>query len=96
MFLSPHEVDKLTLYNVGLLAQRRLARGVRLNHPEAIGLIATVTLELVPGSVITGHVLDEDGDPLQSCMLEAMPAGLRPNQPRNAIQATLILFVFMT
>jgi urease subunit gamma/beta len=47
MFLSPHEVDKLTLYNVGLLAQRRLARGVRLNHPEAIGLIATVTLELI-------------------------------------------------
>ena len=47
MFLSPHEVDKLTLYNVGLLAQRRLARGVKLNHPEAIGLIATVTLELI-------------------------------------------------
>ncbi len=47
MFLSPHEVDKLTLHNVGLIAQRRLARGVKLNHPEAIALIATVTLELI-------------------------------------------------
>jgi urease subunit gamma/beta len=47
MFLSPHEVDKLTLHNVGLIAQRRLARGVRLNYPEAIALIATVTLELI-------------------------------------------------
>lgn len=47
MFLSPHEVDKLTLHQVGLIAQRRLARGVRLNHPEAIALIATVTLELI-------------------------------------------------
>jgi urease subunit gamma/beta len=47
MFLSPHEVDKLTLHNVGLIAQRRLARGVKLNHPESIALIATVTLELI-------------------------------------------------
>lgn len=47
MFLSPHEVDKLTLHQVGLIAQRRLARGVRLNHPETIALIATVILELI-------------------------------------------------
>ncbi len=47
MFLVPHELEKLTLHNVGLLAQRRLARGVRLNHPEAVALIATVTLELI-------------------------------------------------
>jgi len=47
MFLSPHELEKLTLANVGFLAQRRLARGVKLNHPEAIALIATVVLELI-------------------------------------------------
>lgn len=47
MHLAPHEVDKLTLVSTGLLAQRRLARGLRLNYPEAVALIATVILELI-------------------------------------------------
>ncbi len=47
MHLNPRERDKLTLVEVGLLAQRRLARGLRLNHPEAVGLIALVVLELI-------------------------------------------------
>lgn len=47
MHLTPYEVDKLTLVSTGLLAQRRLARGLRLTYPEAVGLIATVLLELI-------------------------------------------------
>jgi urease subunit gamma/beta len=47
MHLSPRELDKLTLHAAGSLAQKRLARGVRLNHPEAVALIATVLLELI-------------------------------------------------
>lgn len=47
MHLSPREIDKLTLHAAGFLAQKRLARGVRLNHPEAVALIATVLLELI-------------------------------------------------
>jgi urease subunit gamma/beta len=47
MHLAPHEVDKLTLVSTGLLAQRRLARGLRLSYPEAVALIATVILELI-------------------------------------------------
>ncbi len=47
MHLAPHESDKLMLVTVGLLAQRRLARGLRLNYPEAIGLISFVVLELI-------------------------------------------------
>jgi urease gamma subunit len=35
------------LHQVGSLAQKRLARGVRLNHPEAVALIATVVLEFI-------------------------------------------------
>jgi urease subunit gamma/beta len=35
------------LHQVGALAQKRLARGLRLNQPEAVGLIATVVLELI-------------------------------------------------
>src|SRR5258706_1278054 len=47
MHLSPREVDKLTLHQAGFLAQKRLARGLRLNHPEAVALIATVLLEFI-------------------------------------------------
>lgn len=47
MRLSPREVDHLTLHQVGALAQKRLARGLRLNYPEAVGLIAAVVLELI-------------------------------------------------
>jgi len=47
MHLSPRELDKLMLHQVGCLAQKRLARGVRLNHPEAVALIATVVLEFI-------------------------------------------------
>jgi hypothetical protein len=45
MKLSPREVDHLVLSQVGLLAQRRLARGTRLSCPEAIALIAHVVME---------------------------------------------------
>ncbi len=47
MHLSPREIDKLTLHAAGFLAQKRLARGVRLNHPEAVALIATQILEFI-------------------------------------------------
>ncbi len=47
MRLTPQELDKLTLHQAGFLAQKRLARGVKLNYPEAVALIATVLLELV-------------------------------------------------
>jgi urease subunit gamma/beta len=47
VFLSPQEIDKLTLHQAGFLAQKRLARGTRLNHPEAVALIATQLLELI-------------------------------------------------
>ncbi len=47
MHLSPREIEKLMLHNVGFLAQKRLARGVRLNLPEAIALIASQILEFI-------------------------------------------------
>ena len=46
MKLSPHEIDKLKLHNVSHLCQRRLAKGQRLNIPEATALIVTCIMEL--------------------------------------------------
>ena len=45
MNLNPRERDVLTVSHVGLLAQRRLARGIKLSYSEAIGLITLVLLE---------------------------------------------------
>src|ERR1044072_763653 len=47
MHLSPREIDKLTLHAAGSLAQKRLARGIRLNHTEAGALITTQLLEFI-------------------------------------------------
>ncbi|KAH8092094.1 urease [Aureococcus anophagefferens] len=47
LHLTPREIDKLELHQVGLLAQKRLARGLKLNQPEATALIATVCLEKI-------------------------------------------------
>lgn len=45
MQLTPREKDKLLIFTAGLLAERRLARGVKLNHPEAIAYISAAVLE---------------------------------------------------
>ncbi|SPO37622.1 probable urease [Pseudozyma flocculosa] len=47
MHLLPREQDKLLLHHAGTLAQKRLARGVRLNQTEATALIATVLHERI-------------------------------------------------
>ncbi|KAJ3399401.1 hypothetical protein HDU80_007983 [Chytriomyces hyalinus] len=47
MHLLPREMDKLALHSAGFLAQKRLARGLRLNHSEACALIASQLLELI-------------------------------------------------
>jgi urease subunit gamma len=45
MELSPRERDKLLLFTAGLLAERRKARGLRLNYPEAVAFISAAILE---------------------------------------------------
>ena len=45
MELSPREKDKLLLFTAALLAERRKARGVRLNYPEAVAYISAAIME---------------------------------------------------
>ncbi len=45
MNLTPREKDKLLLFTAALLAERRLARGVKLNYPEAIAYISAAIME---------------------------------------------------
>ena len=45
MHLTPREVDKLLIFSAGELARKRRARGLKLNHPEAVALITDFILE---------------------------------------------------
>jgi urease subunit gamma len=45
MELTPREKDKLLLFTAALLAERRKARGLKLNYPEAVALISAAILE---------------------------------------------------
>lgn len=58
MHLLPREIDKLMLHQAGVLAQKRLARGVRLNHPETLALIATQILEFIRDGRSVSELMD--------------------------------------
>ena len=45
MDLTPREKDKLLIFTAALVAERRRARGLKLNHPEAVALITAAIME---------------------------------------------------
>ena len=45
MELSPRDKDKLLIFTAGLVAERRKARGLKLNYPEAVAFISAAILE---------------------------------------------------
>jgi urease subunit gamma/beta len=57
--LTPRELDKLVLHGAGSVAQKRLARGLRLSYPEAVALIATVLLERIRDGAGVAELMDE-------------------------------------
>jgi urease subunit gamma/beta len=59
MHLSPREIDKLLLHGAGFLAQKRLARGLRLNYPESVALIATQLLEFIRDGRSVAELMDQ-------------------------------------
>lgn len=83
MRLSPREEDHLVLHAAGVLAQKRLARGLRLNYTESVALLATQVLEFIRdgksvaelmtlGTQMLGrrHVLDGVADLLDEVQVE--------------------------
>lgn len=45
MHLTPREIDKLMLLSLGMVAERRLNKGLKLNYPEAVAYITSTALE---------------------------------------------------
>src|SRR6202023_2783129 len=58
MHLSPREIEKLMLNQAGFLAQKRLARGLRLNYPEAVALIGAQILEMIRDGRTVAELMD--------------------------------------
>lgn len=58
MRLAPRDIDKLLLHQAGFLAQKRLARGLRLNYPEAVALLATQLLEQIRDGRSVAELMD--------------------------------------
>jgi urease subunit gamma/beta len=56
--LTPREIDKLVLHGAGFFAQKRLARGLRLNYPESVALIAAQLLEFIRDSHSVAELMD--------------------------------------
>ena len=58
MRLSPREIDKLVLHGAGFVSQKRYARGLRLNYPEAVALIASQLLEFIRDGGSVADLMD--------------------------------------
>src|SRR5690349_8962561 len=58
MHLTPREIEKLMLHQAGVLAQKRLARGLRLNYVEAVALIAAQLLEFIRDGRTVAELMD--------------------------------------
>lgn len=59
MHLSPKDLDKLMLHNAGFVAQKRYSRGIKLNYPEAVALIATQLLEFIRDGESVATLMDK-------------------------------------
>ncbi|CAL5421178.1 unnamed protein product [Camellia sinensis] len=77
MKLTPSEVEKLMLHDAGYLAQKRLARGLRLNYTEAVALIATQILEFVRDGDKTVAELMDIGKQLLGSVEGTFPDGTK-------------------
>jgi urease gamma subunit len=55
---TPSEVEKLLLSVAGIVARDRLARGVKLNHPEAVALLSTWVIERARDGALVSDLME--------------------------------------
>ncbi|ATA21734.1 urease subunit gamma [Gibbsiella quercinecans] len=59
MELTPREKDKLLLFTAALVAERRLARGLKLNYPESVALISAAIMEGARDGKTVAELMEE-------------------------------------
>ena len=84
MELTPREKDKLLIFTASLVAERRRARGLRLNYPEAVALITAAPLlpEAAKGAELAGvrlySCLDSDADYSEVARIDQLAMQVEP------------------
>ncbi|MDX6280103.1 MAG: urease subunit gamma [Kribbellaceae bacterium] len=58
MNFTPSEIEKLLLSVAGMVARDRLARGVRLNHPESVALLSTWVIERAREGALVSDLME--------------------------------------
>lgn len=85
MELTPREKDKLLLFTAPLLAERRKARGLRLNYPEAVALISAAILEGARDGKTVAQLMSEGREVLtRADVMEGIPEMI----PEIQVEAT--------
>ena len=74
MHLTPREQEKLLIFTAAELARRRRARGLKLNHPEAVALITSEILEGIrDGRTVSQVVVERNGVEGRVDVMEGVP-----------------------
>jgi len=74
MELTPREKDKLLIFTAALLAERRKARGVKLNYPEAVALITAAIMEGARDGKTVAQLMSEGAQVLtRADVMEGVP-----------------------
>ena len=62
MELTPREIDKLLIFTAALVAERRRARGLKLNYPESVALISAAVMEGARDGKTVAQLMSEGRD----------------------------------
>lgn len=74
MDLTPREKDKLLIFTAALLAERRQARGLKLNYPEAVALLSAAIMEGARDGKTVAQLMAEGGQILtRDDVMEGVP-----------------------
>jgi urease subunit gamma len=85
MELTPREKDKLLLFTAALVAERRRARGLKLNYPEAVALISAAILEGARDGRTVAELMSLGGEVLtRADVMEGVPEMI----PEVQVEAT--------
>jgi urease subunit gamma len=85
MDLSPREKDKLLIFTAALLAERRRARGLKLNYPEAVALITAAIMEGARDGRSVAELMSEGATVLRRAdVMEGVPEMI----PEIQVEAT--------
>ena len=85
MELSPREKDKLMLFTAALLAERRQAKGLKLNYPEAIALLSAFVMEGAREGKSVAQLMNEGREVLKE---EDLMEGVADMIPEIQVEAT--------